>query len=61
MSDDDRILTSMRAVLWEEAKGKLEALLHTYYPDQNGTDYFEPMDKAVRQFVKEIEDKGLVV
>jgi hypothetical protein len=58
---DDRILTSMRGILWEEAKGKLRALLNTYYPDQNGTDYFEPMDKAVNKFIKNVEDNGWAI
>jgi len=52
---DERILQTMRAAFWAEAKGKLSALLCTYWSrDEN----FEPMNKAVEDFFKLVEDNG---
>lgn len=58
--DEDMIIRMMRAQAWQRAKGELEAVLATYYsPRFNSQEQFDEMDKAVREFIKHVEDNGL--
>lgn len=54
---DERILKSLRGALWEEAKGKLNALEHTYWGEAESLDAFQ---RVKENFIAEVEDNGLV-
>jgi hypothetical protein len=55
MISDERILQTMRAALWCGAKGKLSALLCTYW---GGDEKFDLMAKAIKEFGKQVDDNG---
>ena len=55
MSDTREIRTN-RMMAWERAKGELNSILVTYWEDG---EKFEPMKKAIEEFVKEVEGNGL--
>jgi hypothetical protein len=44
-----------RAVLWEEAKGKLRAISATY---ENEREAFETWDKYIEEIITHVEDHG---
>lgn len=54
-----------KAILWEEAKGKLRALVaaegatHGGKPDENGIHRFDAISKRVETFIKKFEADGL--
>lgn len=43
-----------RSILWEEAKGKLRAILASYYQDER---YME-IDNAITNFIADVEDNA---
>jgi hypothetical protein len=51
----------LRAQAWERAKGELNSVLVTYYPDYSKSDAseeFEKADKLIRNFIRKFEDEG---
>lgn len=52
---EDKILRTMRTMAWERAKGELFSMGQTYWGDY---EKFEEMDKAIRQFISEVEGNG---
>ncbi len=55
MMEDVRTLSTMRRMAWCRAKGEIEAMLETYWQEQ---DAFEQIDEAFHAFVKQVEDNG---
>ena len=54
-------LEAAKAIIWEEAKGKLRALvaLQGSYTSGENTDKYEKIDIEVEQFINHIENHGL--
>lgn len=53
---------AMKAVLWEEAKGKLRALAvaqGSYQSTDSMTEIWEKLDRKIEAFIKDIEDNAL--
>lgn len=62
--DGQNIVTTLRAMAWERAKGELRSMLHTHWPswDKNGQKVesnFEELDKKVSAFIEDIESNGI--
>ena len=59
---DERMIRALRAMAWERAKGELGSMLHTYYAhDKHGKPqpcYFDQFKRALKSFVKQVEDNG---
>lgn len=53
-----------KAILWEEAKGKLRAIAaaegesYDGVREVDGTYYFQKIEKAVEEFIQAFEDEG---
>jgi len=62
MNANEAIVRISRSQAWARAKGELEAILVTYCSSiiEEDAKHFEKMDKAVKEFVKHVEDNGLV-
>lgn len=54
---DERVLRTLRAQAWARAKGEIDAMLNTYWSET--TDKYREVDKVTRDFIKEMEDRGL--
>ena len=56
---DQQMLSCMRGVEWERAKGHLRALMMLYYSEGEVELMvkFEKMDMMVDKFIDEVEDK----
>lgn len=62
--DEERYLHTQRMILWEEVKGKLNAISHLYYPTYDGTgkevdNGFERASDCIDAFIKQVEDNGV--
>jgi hypothetical protein len=61
MTDDIRV--PLKAVAWEEAKGKLRALVAlqgSYFGEvPENINRWKDLDKAVSEFIRHVEDYGL--
>jgi hypothetical protein len=60
--NEQHYLDTQRLILWEEAKGKLKAMLHLHYPQyQHGTgeivqnESYDEQSKLIEQFIEDIE------
>lgn len=51
--------SALKAMLWEEAKGKLRALVMVQGSYQSAYGRFEELDETVEKFIKEVEGWGL--
>ena len=64
MSDTNQhILRTLRAQAWARAKGELEAVLHTFTKGiENSAEpgQYEKLDSQIDQFVKCVEQTGLI-
>ena len=49
----DNILTSLRLMAWERAKGELYAMLQTYYGESSG---FDSVKSQVDEFINKIDE-----
>ena len=47
--------STIRAVLWEEAKGKLRAIIASY---ENDPELFDEFQKHAEDFITDVEDHG---
>lgn len=60
---DEVAIQVQKAILWQEAKGKLEALIevegHRRLVVHRESELFEPLEAAIRSFIKAIEDDEL--
>lgn len=56
---EERVLKAMRSMAWERAKGELEAALCTFWGEMDPHGDFDKAEKAVRNFIKRVEDDGL--
>jgi hypothetical protein len=45
-------------ILWEEAKGKLRALVAADGAEMGGAGHFEKVSGVVEKFIKEFEEEG---
>ncbi len=52
---ESREIRTIRSIKWEEAKGKLMAIMHTYWDDDN----YNKMKSLTDQYIKSVEDDGL--
>jgi len=52
----DRILRTLRGQAWERSKGELNAILSTFWSED---EKFEKLDTAIKEFIKKVEDQGL--
>ncbi len=63
---NDQLLKTMRTMKWQEAKGKLNAVLSSYWPEydactgQKVDNGFEGYKKAMETFIHECEFNGYV-
>jgi len=55
--NEDKIIRTMRLQAWERAKGELKAVLQTYW---GSTSNYGAMNGEIKDFVKKIEERGLV-
>jgi hypothetical protein len=59
MSDNEKVLPSLRKMAWQRAKGELLSILETYwnhsYKEMESAQ-FEEMDKRINGFIKDVED-----
>jgi len=53
---DDKILKTMRYMAWNRAKGELKSMLDTYWT--GSSEKFNIMEKAIDEFIEDVEDKG---
>ena len=59
MSESKEILT-MRAQAWARAKGELEAVLNTYWSeDEHGKQEFQKVDKLFEKFIGDYQGNHL--
>lgn len=58
MTGQDNVLRTLRTQAWERAKGELNSVLLTFY-GKNNSQQFEQLDKAIREFVENVEENGL--
>lgn len=59
---DDKVLSALRTMAWERAKGELRGMLHTYYdhsPSDKVDSRLQKFRKATNEFIGRIEDEGL--
>ena len=61
---ESKVLYSMRTMAWERAKGELQSMLWTLYPEylsdgRSDTGNYEPLKETIEQFIKEVEDHSL--
>ena len=59
----DLLVSVLRGMSWERAKGELNAILATYYPNydlDNPHDEYETFKKMVEEFIQKVEDEGLI-
>ncbi|QBQ74497.1 hypothetical protein BcepSauron_117 [Burkholderia phage BcepSauron] len=54
---NEQLLKTMRAQAWARAKGEMDALLGTYW---NSDPKFDRAWTEITQFVKHVEDNGIV-
>jgi hypothetical protein len=54
--DEDKILTAMRLMAWERAKGEMNAILQTFWSEESDEDYFDGARLIVERFINEFED-----
>lgn len=59
MTNDERVMRTLRAQAWERAKGEMEAVLQTYWDGPGNDDKYRAMAAAVKDFVAHVEDNGL--
>lgn len=66
MSDQDQRISLAKAVLWEEAKGKLRAIAAAegaryggMQDEETGLYKFQVISQEVEGFIKAFEDEGL--
>jgi len=52
-------ISSLKAMVWEEAKGKLRALAALSGSGREREPNFEVVGKAVEKFIKSFEENGL--
>lgn len=52
---EEILLRTLRAMAWQRAKGEMQALLYTFWNDQ---EQFNAMNDAIESFVKDVEDNG---
>lgn len=52
MNNFDRLI--LQRVIWQETKGKLNAMLELFGPDQ--MEKYKEMDELVQSFIKKIDD-----
>jgi len=57
MQETETILTIMRKMAWERAKGELNSMLLTYLSTCNETVYDE-LEKTIQQFIVDVEQNG---
>lgn len=53
---DDRVLRTLRMQAWKRAKGELDAVLATYWDEE---ETYKKMRKAVYDFIAHVEEEGL--
>lgn len=53
---EERIIRNMRHMAWERAKGEMQAMLHTYWNDD---ERYKQIEKEIADFIKLIEFQGL--
>lgn len=53
---EERIIRNMRNMAWERAKGEMQAMLHTYWDDD---ERFKKIHKEMSDFIKSVELQGL--
>jgi hypothetical protein len=61
---DGKMLTTMRAMAWERAKGELGSVLATYYPeyDLGGKEVdagFDTANNLIKTFINSMEEEVL--
>lgn len=52
---EDKVLSSMRGMAWERAKGELKSMLQTYWGDH---EKFSELDGKISSFIADVEDNG---
>lgn len=52
---EQRIFATMRHMAWERAKGELQAMLQTYWDNQ---EKFENMNAELKAFIEKVEGEG---
>lgn len=53
--DSNHIMSAMRQMAWERAKGELMSILQTYYGER---DAYNEMEKLISDFINEIENES---
>lgn len=56
MSDQEKLLKTVRAMAWERAKGELRSMLQTYWGEE---DKFSACSQAIEDFIEHIEGEGI--
>jgi hypothetical protein len=56
MQQDDRILRTMRAMEWSRIKGMLDAILNTYWSEE---EKHNKLDKLIHDFIGKVDGEGL--
>lgn len=56
---DDRVLRALRGQAWERAKGELGSMLTTFWDGHGNDEQFQKANKAIKEFIKHVEDNGL--
>jgi len=55
---DSDAISIMRGMAWEEAKGKLQAVVRSYF-DANDTKSYFKFQKMINEFISDVENDGL--
>jgi len=53
------MIRTLRAQAWERAKGEMQAMLATFWPEARRAGQFEELDKMIAEFVENVENNAL--
>lgn len=59
MSEDFRLMMTLRFQAWNRAKGELNSLLDTYWT-ATGDGGYDELKIEINEFIKKIENKGML-
>ena len=57
--DSSIVIRTLRHQAWDRAKGELNSMMGTFWHGETGKCY-EELDKAIKDFIKAVEDENLL-
>lgn len=56
---NEKLIRSMRSIIWEEAKGKLHAMLQTFWGHPDDVGKYGDLNGYIEAFIDTVEEKEL--